>query len=100
MEGKIASEAFERLAKREKKLDAGTIQILREKLELYIKECHGLGFCLSKHSDQLSQWRGYAADATGVAIGFSREYLELLRDEYNSSEYGNDPGFTFERGRV
>lgn len=93
MEGNMATDALVRLAKRDR-LDAGTIQILRGKLDLYINE--SLGFCLSEHRDQLSQWRGYAADATGVAIGFSREYLELLRDEYNSSENGNDPGFTIE----
>jgi len=93
MEGNMATDALVRLAKRDR-LDAGTIQILRGKLDLYINE--SVGFCLSEHRDQLSQWRGYAADANGVAIGFSREYLELLRDEYNSSENGNDPGFTIE----
>jgi hypothetical protein len=28
-------------------------------------------FCLSKNPDKLSQWRGYADDGKGVAIGFS-----------------------------
>jgi hypothetical protein len=32
--------------------------------------------CFSKDGDSLSQWRAYASDAKGVAIGFSRQYLE------------------------
>ncbi len=95
MEGNMPTDALVRLAKRDR-LDGGAIQILRGKLDLYIKECHSLGFCLSKHRDKLSQWRGYAADATGVAIGFSREYLELLRDEYTRMEEGDFLGFTIE----
>ncbi len=35
-----------------------------------------LGFCLSAEDDLLSQWRGYADNASGVAIGFSKEYLK------------------------
>lgn len=36
------------------------------------------GFCLSEHGDLLSQWRGYADNGRGVAIGFSSSYLEKL----------------------
>ncbi len=36
----------------------------------------GLGFCLSNKGDLLSQWRGYADDATGVSIGFSKDFLK------------------------
>lgn len=32
--------------------------------------------CFSGHSDLLSQWRGYAKDGTGVAIGFKTKYLK------------------------
>jgi hypothetical protein len=35
----------------------------------------GLGFCMSAQRDMLSQWRGYADDGRGVAIGFSAEYI-------------------------
>lgn len=35
----------------------------------------GLGFCLSEEPDLLSQWRGYADNAQGVSIGFSRKEL-------------------------
>jgi Protein of unknown function (DUF2971) len=34
-----------------------------------------LGFCLSKKPDVLSQWRGYADNGRGLAIGFSRTEL-------------------------
>lgn len=36
------------------------------------------GFCLSEDGDLLSQWRGYADNGQGVAIGFSKSYLEKL----------------------
>jgi hypothetical protein len=39
---------------------------------------YGLGFCLSGEGDLLSQWRGYAGDGSGVAIGFRRASLEEL----------------------
>jgi len=43
--------------------------------------------CLSEHGDQLSQWRAYARDATGFAVGLSGDVLRnqfvlgQLRDE-------------------
>ena len=36
--------------------------------------------CFSESSDSLSQWRGYANDATGVAIGFDKQYLQQATD--------------------
>jgi hypothetical protein len=75
LEGKLLVESLRRLAKRDH-LDAYTIWELQRKIDVFEKIFDGLGFCLSKDGDLLSQWRGYAADATGVAIGFSREYLE------------------------
>lgn len=44
-----------------------------------ITDC--LGFCLSSEGDMLSQWRGYANDATGVAVGFKRSLLDALSTE-------------------
>lgn len=35
-------------------------------------------FCLSQRSDSLGQWRGYADGGRGVAIGFSKEYLNAI----------------------
>lgn len=36
------------------------------------------GFCLSEEEDLLSQWRGYADDGQGVAIGFSKVFFNLF----------------------
>lgn len=38
-----------------------------------------LGFCMSEHGDSLSQWRGYAQNAEGFCIGFSKERLQWQR---------------------
>jgi hypothetical protein len=81
MEGKMVEEALARLAECDK-CDQGTISLLQAQFEVYLKDVDGFGFCLSKKRELLSQWRAYASDATGVAIGFSRDYLELLREEY------------------
>lgn len=55
----------------------------------------GLGFCLSEEPDQLSQWRGYADDGAGVAIGYSKEYLDAL------ASYLGDQGMpSFTVGKV
>ena len=35
-------------------------------------------FCLSEERDLLSQWRGYADDGNGVAIGFKTEFFNRL----------------------
>lgn len=80
LEGKLVADAISRLAKRDG-LDANTCDRLQKYLDHTEKLFDGLGFCLSEDGDVLSQWRGYAADATGVAIGFSHEYLEWLAEE-------------------
>lgn len=40
--------------------------------------------CFSESKDQLSQWRGYAQNGKGIAIGFDKEILEKLN---SISEY-------------
>jgi len=42
-------------------------------------------FCMSEHGDLLSQWRAYADDGRGVAIGLSRQYLLAAEREYENS---------------
>lgn len=49
-----------------------------ENLTLALSMIEALGFCLSAERDQLSQWRGYADDARGVAIGFDSDRLRAL----------------------
>lgn len=55
--------------------------------------------CFSEERDLLSQWRGYADDASGVAIGFNVQYLKELTDyrnmkymavEYNTGSVSKD----------
>lgn len=77
MEGKLLSHVVARLANADG-LDPNTtiqIQELFTRMETLVD---GLGFCLSEEGDLLSQWRGYAGDAAGVAIGFDKTYLDWL----------------------
>jgi hypothetical protein len=39
-----------------------------------------VGFCLSEDGDLLSQWRGYADDGRGVAIGFESSFFTDLME--------------------
>ncbi|MNO79493.1 hypothetical protein D3C76_706630 [compost metagenome] len=34
--------------------------------------------CFSESKDSLSQWRGYAQDGSGIAIGFSKKHLQAV----------------------
>lgn len=79
MEGKLVAEIIYRLAKKDG-LDEGTIKQLQAAISFLEEENDGLGFCLSENGDILSQWRGYATDATGFSIGFSKEYLSALSE--------------------
>lgn len=93
MEGKLVAAAVARLAKRDK-LDPGTTRSLIDSIEGLEQVAEGLGFCLSEEGDLLSQWRGYAEDATGISIGFSRTYLEWLgRTIYEQ----NTPSFSLNK---
>ena len=77
MEGKLVARILEGMAEADGLNQAVTQRLLRMVSELE-QLFDGLGFCLSKEGDLLSQWRGYADDATGVSIGFSKDYLEWL----------------------
>lgn len=91
-EGRIVSDVLIQMAK-----ENGIGGYFLEQFQLYVKLMEqiydGLGFCLSADGDLLSQWRGYADDATGVCIGFSTEYLERL----GACEHGIPPNFTLEK---
>jgi len=39
--------------------------------------------CFSERKDCLSQWRGYAQDGQGIAIGFSKKYLQGLKSPHS-----------------
>lgn len=77
MEGKLVAQSVLRLADKDK-LGIEEVTKLQDSINRLEILFDGLGFCLSEESDLLSQWRGYAADATGISVGFNRTYLEWL----------------------
>ncbi|HNA27817.1 MAG TPA: DUF2971 domain-containing protein [Nitrospira sp.] len=93
MEGKVVADTIASLAKRAS-IDDRSVHEIQKALGFLEELVEGLGFCLSEDGDLLSQWRGYAVDATGVAIGFSTEYLNKLSD---SSKNQTLPGFSLAR---
>lgn len=56
-------------------------EALTQELEAFENENHGYGFCLSAAKDRLSQWRGYANDGQGFAIGFDSSSLRKVAEE-------------------
>lgn len=93
MEGKLVAEILLELAK-EDSLNEYDRNRLRKMVDGLHEFFDGLGFCLSENGDLLSQWRGYANDASGVSIGFSSEYLNLLSNKTKSKK---QPGFTLQK---
>lgn len=84
MEGRLVTKTFERLLSISK-IDTEEIDLIRGALKFSEEMCDGLGFCLSEKPDTLSQWRGYANNAQGLSIGFSKDYLqELEKDSKNN----------------
>jgi hypothetical protein len=77
MEGKLVVRAIARLAESHS-LESKSFRLLQLIVGFLEEAFDGLGFCLSEAGDLLSQWRGYAGNATGVSIGFSEEYLKRL----------------------
>ena len=92
MEGKLVASAIVRLRERDS-FDEDDVRRIQDHIGFFEKNIDGLGFCLSEDGDLLSQWRGYAENATGVAIGFSVEYLKWLS---KASLGRTEPGFTLQ----
>ncbi len=90
MEGKWLHKVFREICADEK-LDESTTNRVIEHIAGLNKLIEGLGFSLSEHGDMLSQWRGYASDASGMCIGFSKTYFEELA---KSNEAAEKSGFT------
>ncbi|MFI5421716.1 MAG: DUF2971 domain-containing protein [Nitrososphaerales archaeon] len=87
-EGRLVAETIDRLAKKDS-LDEFDLARVQRVINLYEQILDGLGFCMSENGDLLSQWRGYAADGTGVSIGFSSEYLNWLAEQaVNGCRFG------------
>lgn len=93
MEGKLVAEILAHIAKADG-LDQAATHRLQESVSGLEQVIDGLGFCLSEDGDLLSQWRGYAGDATGVSIGFSKDYLEQFAEASIGQEKS---GFTLQR---
>ncbi len=87
MEGKLIAALFNQIAETDGLAQAHTHR-LQGLVSFLEKIIDGLGFCLSEDGDLLSQWRGYAADASGVSIGFSKEYLEKFGENREQAEMG------------
>ncbi|MGG6309211.1 DUF2971 domain-containing protein [Paenibacillus macerans] len=55
--------------------------------------------CFSESIDSLSQWRGYAQNGSGIAIGFSKKYLQAVNGlspynlKFNKVIYQNQEKF-------
>lgn len=92
MEGQLVTELLCELARKDN-MDSNYIDRIKEAASL-LNKLDGLGFCLSEKKDLLSQWRGYANDACGISIGFSKKYLELLADSYKG---GDVSGFALKK---
>jgi hypothetical protein len=93
MEGKLVARILAGIAEADG-LDQSATQRLQKLVSGVEQLIDGLGFCLSEQGDLLSQWRGYADDATGVSIGFSKDYLERLGE---TDQHGGKAGFTLNK---
>lgn len=93
MEGKLVASTIARLAERDS-IDQYSVRRIQDALGIFEEIFDGLGFCLSEDGDLLSQWRGFAANATGVSIGFSTEYLNWLSEASASHDRS---GFTLKK---
>lgn len=74
LEGKLASKTVQRLLKQDN-VKSDVAEKIAYAFETSESVIDALGLCLSEDGDLLSQWRGYANDAQGFSVGFSREYL-------------------------
>ncbi len=79
-EGKLAGDLLAKQIRKDTK-NAWKADHAEELLEVICAGLGGYGFSLSEGEDLLSQWRGYAQDGQGVAVGFSRTFLESLSSE-------------------
>jgi len=63
---------------RERNLSPQALDDFAEKTAFLLEVFSAAGFCLSAEGDLLSQWRGYADNGAGVAIGFEPKTIEEL----------------------
>lgn len=69
---------------KEMEVESHRIDRWKEIYEFSYDICQGYGFCLSEDGDLLSQWRGYADDGHGLAIGFDGNVLKDIAKQRTS----------------
>lgn len=74
LEGRVLGQVFSE-ALRRTSLPEGVRAVAEIIVDGYPTSTEGFAFCLSEEGDLLSQWRAYATDGTGIAIGFDRDAL-------------------------
>jgi hypothetical protein len=74
-EGRVLGKVFSRLMTATG-LPKGVVELASVIVQSYVGNTEGFAFCLSESNDLLSQWRAYANDGSGIAIGFSPKLLE------------------------
>jgi hypothetical protein len=87
MEGRLAREIIRSLSDKYY-LNDYQKRSIEELMDLFENSFDSHGFCLSEYGDLLSQWRGYADDGNGIAVGFSTTYLNNLLKHQTSSRKG------------
>ncbi|HVK99406.1 MAG TPA: DUF2971 domain-containing protein [Dongiaceae bacterium] len=85
LEGKLVLDAMNRCAQRDKLGQSETDRILWAMRQIE-QVVDAMAICMSTASDLLSQWRGYAQDGTGFAIGFRSDYIRGLTSPEASPE--------------
>jgi hypothetical protein len=95
LEGRYLGKVFSTLLK-DAQIERGVIEVASVIVEGYPDATEGFALCLSENSDLLSQWRAYAQDGTGMAIGvdpavfakdfgqepFGSNFFDLIKVEY------------------
>ncbi|UWR67049.1 DUF2971 domain-containing protein [Phaeobacter inhibens] len=98
MEGRVLGRVFAQLLSATG-LPPGVVDVASVIVEGYPDSTEGFALCLSENGDTLSQWRAYGADASGISIGFSAEFLSKDFGQVNFGaqfcdlkkiEYGED----------
>ncbi|WP_309547091.1 DUF2971 domain-containing protein [Rhizobium rhizogenes] len=84
LEGRVLGKLFAQLLQGTG-LPKGVVDVASVIVEGYADATEGFAFCLSESGDLLSQWRAYAQNGTGIAIGFSSDFL--TRD-YGTVNFG------------
>ncbi len=74
LEGRVLGRVFTRMLD-ETNLPTEVVDVVSVIVEGYADSTEGFALCLSERGDLLSQWRAYAQDGSGVALGFSSDWL-------------------------